>query len=51
MAKQDTSTARRCPVRPVGAYFLDNDLRSIHYPLLILLHLRMLDSDWLGGVH
>jgi hypothetical protein len=35
MAKQDTSAVRRCPVRPVGAYFLDNDRRSIHYPLLI----------------
>ena len=35
MAKQDTSAARRCPVCPVGAYFLDNDRRSIHYPLLI----------------
>ena len=33
MAKQDTSAARRCPVRPVGAYFLHNDRRSIHYPL------------------
>ena len=28
MAKQDTSAVRRCPVRPVGAYFLDNDRRS-----------------------
>ena len=38
MAKQDTSAARRCPVRPVGAYFLDNDRRSIHYPLHIQLY-------------
>ena len=37
MAKQHTSAARRCPVRPVGAYFLDNDRRSIHYPLHIPL--------------
>ena len=35
MAKQDTSAARRCPVHPVGAYFLNNDRHSIHYPLHI----------------
>ena len=35
MAKQDTSAARQCPVRPVGAYFLDIGRRSIHYLLLI----------------
>ena len=35
MAKQETSALRRCPVRPVGAYFPNNDRRSIgrHYPL------------------
>jgi hypothetical protein len=28
--------SRRGPVRPVGAYFPDNDLRSVqHYPLHI----------------
>ena len=27
--------SRRGAVRPVGAYFPDNDRRSIHYPLLI----------------
>uniref|UniRef100_A0A8C5C877 LMBR1 domain containing 2a n=1 Tax=Gadus morhua TaxID=8049 RepID=A0A8C5C877_GADMO len=33
LQKQDTSAARRCPVRPVVAYFPDNGRRSIHYPL------------------
>lgn len=32
-AKQDTSASRQGPVRPVGAYFSDNDRRSVHYPL------------------
>ena len=33
-AKQDNSAMRQCPVRPVWAYFPNNDRRSIHYPLL-----------------
>src|SRR4029434_7103338 len=33
-AKQNPSASRRGAVRPVGAYFPDNDRRSIHYPLL-----------------
>ena len=32
-SKQDTSVSRRCLVRPVRAYFPDNDRRS-YYPLL-----------------
>ena len=31
-AKQHPSASRRGAVRPVGAYFPDNDRRSIHYP-------------------
>ena len=37
-----TLAARRCPVRPVGAYFPDNDRHSIHYPLLITRLFSML---------
>ena len=32
-AKQHPTASRRGAVRPVGAYFPDNDRRSIHYPL------------------
>ena len=37
--KQDTSAARRSPVRPVGAYFPDSDRRSMHYIYLIILYI------------
>ena len=33
MTKQDTSDLRQDPVRPVWAYFHNNDQRSVHYPL------------------
>ena len=32
-AKQYIAAPRRVPVRPVGAYFPDNDRHSVHYPL------------------
>ena len=33
MIFHDTSASRQGPVRTVGAYFSDNDRRSVHYPL------------------
>ena len=35
------NASRRGAVRPVGAYFPDNDWRSIHYPLHISDHVPM----------
>ena len=40
--KRDTSALRRCPVRPVGAYFPDNERRFMHHPLHIIFLLLLL---------
>ena len=41
-------------VSPPATTVFNVNLMSVHIKsikMIILLHLRMLDSDWLGGVH